>query len=132
VRKYDEKVAARERRRGLPDELDKITARVAKLERCIAEYERIIREHEKFFAGAVMPVIRDLLATHATGSLSVPNIMLSQDHTDVDAFKGIGPKFKASGGYVYEATDGRVYTDGKVTRGASVAKASEQLRRFNG
>lgn len=94
---------------------------------------KIIDWHERYLAGAVMPVIRDLLATHATGSLSVPGRIDGTDSTGADAFKGIGINFVATGGaYEYKSTDGRVYTDGRVTKGAQVSKVAEQRRRFDG
>lgn len=134
VSEYDEKVAMRERRKALPDELDKLTERVNALELDLTRANAQLRYQQAFIFGAALPVIRDLLATHATGKLTIPAPTWAIDARNnpraVESGTGVGVNFRAAGGYEYESTDGRVYTDGRVTRGAKVEKVGEQLRRM--
>lgn len=130
VQEYDRKVEARERRKALPDDLDALTARVNELERKNDALRRDLRHVEDFIFGAALPVIRDLLATHATGELVIPSARTwIKDERVVESGMGTGPKFSANGrSYEYTATDGRVYKNGRVTKGANAWKATEQLK----
>lgn len=135
VQEYDRKVEARERRKALPDDVDALTARVNELERKNDALRRDLRRVEDFIFGAALPVIRDLLATHATGELVIPpaRTWVRDDERSVESGMGSGPKFSANGsGYEYSATDGRVYKNGRVIKGANAWKAAEQAKRGRG
>jgi hypothetical protein len=128
VREYDKAKRAAQ----LTDELDALRDTVDELRATVERQGRALVAHERFFAGAVMPVIRDLLATHATGSLSMPADWWNSDVRH-DAAIGSGVQFVGSdvfAYYVYEATDGRVYTNGKVSKGADLDRVTEQMKRF--
>lgn len=135
VAEYDAKIIARERRKRLPDELDQLAERVNALEQQNARHAAYIRYLEAFVLGAALPIFRDLLATHATGELVMPGArqwVSGDEARNVESGMGIGINFKANGGaYEYKATDGRIYVDGRITRGADPYKVQEQRRRFD-
>jgi hypothetical protein len=134
VAEYDAKIERRERRKRLPDELDALAKRVNALELDLTRARAHVRYLELFVLGAALPIFRDLLATHATGSLEMPSArewISGDEQRNVESGMGVGVDFKSgAGAYVYKATDGRIYTDGRVTRGADVSKVAEQRRRM--
>lgn len=131
VEAYDSVKSDKARRKNVGSELDKLTARVNDLESKCRTLTTRAEYYEKFIWGAAMPVIRDLLATHATGSLDMPSSVQWASGLAPDSGKGTGVNFAAGGTYyAYRSTDGREYRDGRVVRGASVAKVAEQRKRF--
>lgn len=134
VAEYDAKIEKRERRKRLPEELSQLTERVNALESMSARQSAYIRYLELFILGAALPIFRDLLATHATGNLVMPSAnqwASGKNENNTDSGIGIGINFKATGAtYEYTSTDGRVYVDGRVTKGADVMKVQEQRKRF--